>query len=97
MEVENILWMLEIPRLNKNIGVLMQMPTPSLMHLVQIGNIPCLMKSPLIMGVSTFIIATKSFYACHIFVCLCSPNLAKSRCDPLRLVTFVGCKETCKQ
>jgi hypothetical protein len=67
------------------------------MHLVQIGNVSCLMKYPLIMASSTFIIATKSFSSSHIFVCLCSPNLAKCRCDPLGFVTFVGCKETCKQ
>jgi hypothetical protein len=97
MEVENILWVLESPRLNKNVGVLMQMPTLFRMHLVQIGNVSCLMKSTPIMASSTFLFATKSFYACHIFVCLCSPNLTKSRCDPLGLVTFVGCKETCKQ
>jgi hypothetical protein len=39
LEEENILWMLESPRLNGNGGVLVQTPILSSMLLIQIGNI----------------------------------------------------------
>jgi hypothetical protein len=39
LEEENILWMLENPRLNGNGGVLVQAPIFSFMFLIQIGNI----------------------------------------------------------